>query len=433
MSATTDNLAEKTLAPPTDRPTWELYSACVHCGLCLPFCPTYRVLGQEADSPRGRIYQALLVDEGRLAVGDTYVTHIDRCLGCRACESACPSGVQYGKIVERARAQIEQQYRRPWLARRLRSWFYTHVLRDLGALARLAKLVRFYQHSGLERLARASGLLKLFGLQEIAALAPRIDEQFFFEEFGMVFPAVGERRGRVALLGGCIASVAFTDLNRATLRVLAENGIEVHVPAHQGCCGALHAHGGYLEEARELARQNLRAFKAGHYDAILSNAAGCGATMKEYADLLEHDPEYAERARAFVAKVKDVTEYLAEIGLRPALHPMGKRVTYQDPCHLAHGQRVRSAPRELLRAAGAELVEMAHADYCCGSAGTYNLVERELASEILEAKMDDVAATGAPILATANVGCMLQLRAGVARRGLDMEVRHVIELLNQAY
>jgi glycolate oxidase iron-sulfur subunit len=421
------------IAAPTDRPTWDLYSACVHCGLCLPFCPTYRVLGQEADSPRGRIYQTLLVDEGRLAVGDTYVTHIDRCLGCRACESACPSGVQYGKIVERARAQIEQQYRRPWLARRLRHWFYTRVLRDLGALERLAKLLRFYQRSGLERLARASGLLKLFGLQQVAALAPRIDDQFFFTEFGKVFPAVGECRGRVALLGGCIASVAFTGLNRATLRVLAENGIEVHVPAGQGCCGALHAHGGHLEEARERARQNIRAFDADRYDAVLSNAAGCGATMKEYAGLLEHDPDYAERARAFVAKVKDVTEYLAGIGLRPVRHRLGKRVTYQDPCHLAHGQRVRSAPRELLRAAGAELVEMAHADYCCGSAGTYNVVEAELASEILEAKMDDVAATGAPILATANVGCMLQLRAGVAQRGLDMEVRHVIELLDQAY
>ena len=421
------------IAAPTDRPTWELYSACVHCGLCLPFCPTYRVLGQEADSPRGRIYQALLVDEGRLAVGDAYVTHIDRCLGCRACESACPSGVQYGRIVERARAQIEREYRRPWLARRLRRWFYSNVLRDLSKLARLARLLRFYQRSGLERLARGSGLLKLLGLDEVAALAPRIDDQFFFQEFGMVFPAVGERRGRVALLGGCIAGVAFTALNRATLRVLAENGLEVHVPARQACCGALHAHGGYLEDAREQARQNIRAFEDDRYDAILSNAAGCGATLKEYADLLADDPLYAERARAFVAKTKDVTEYLAQIGLRPVVHPLGKRVTYQDPCHLAHGQRVRSAPRELLRAAGAELVEMAHADYCCGSAGTYNVVERELASEILEAKMDDVAAAGAPILATANVGCMLQLRAGVARRGLSMEVKHVIEVLNEAY
>jgi glycolate dehydrogenase iron-sulfur subunit len=432
MSATAESAA-KLATPPTDRPTWELYSACVHCGLCLPFCPTYRVLGQEADSPRGRIYQALLVDEGRLAVGSSYVTHIDRCLGCRACESACPSGVQYGKIVERARTQIEQEYRRPWLARRLRRYFYQRVLRDLGALARLAKLLRFYQRSGLEKLARASRLLKLFGLDEVAALAPRIDDEFFFGEFGMVFPAVGERRGRVALLGGCVASVAFTSLNRATLRVLAENGIEVHVPAGQGCCGALHSHGGYLEDTRELARRNLRAFESAQFDAILTNAAGCGATMKEYADLLEHDPEYAGRAREFVSKTKDVTEYLAALGLRPVRHPLGMRVTYQDPCHLAHGQRVRSAPRELLRALGAELVEMPHADYCCGSAGTYNVVESQLASQILAAKMDDVASTGVSILATANVGCMLQLRAGVAQRKLNMEVKHVIELLNEAY
>ncbi|HUK87756.1 MAG TPA: heterodisulfide reductase-related iron-sulfur binding cluster [Terriglobales bacterium] len=432
MSTTVENPIVK-LAAPTDRPTWELYSACVHCGLCLPFCPTYRVLGQEADSPRGRIYQALLVDEGRLAVGETYVTHIDRCLGCRACETACPSGVQYGRIVERARAQIEQEHRRPWLARRLRRWFYLRVLRDLGKLQRLARLLRFYQRSGLERLVRASGLLRLFGMQEVAALAPRIDDSFFFEEFGKIFPAAGERRGRVALLGGCVAGVAFSNLNRATVRVLTQNGIEVHVPGEQGCCGALHAHAGYREEARALARQNLRAFESGGFDAILSNAAGCGATMKEYDDLLAHDPEYSGRARAFVSKTKDVTEYLAAMGLRPVRQPLGKRVTYQDPCHLAHGQRVRSAPRELLKAAGAELVEMPHPDYCCGSAGTYNVVESALASQILEAKMDEVAATGAPILATANVGCMLQLRAGVAQRRLDMEVRHVIELLDEAY
>ena len=416
-----------------DRPTWELYSQCIHCGLCLNHCPTYRLLGTEMDSPRGRIYQVLLADEGRLEIGDSFVTHLDRCLGCRACETACPSGVHYGRILERARTEIERNYRRPWLSRVLRRHFYTSLLRSNGKLSRAARLLRFYQRSGLQALARATGVLKLLGLADIERLAPRIDDDFFFSEFGMMFPAIGERRGRVALLAGCIASVAFTDLNRATVHVLCQNGIEVHVPKGQRCCGALQAHGGFLEEARYNARRNLDVFLAGDFDAIVTNAAGCGATLKEYADLLAEEEAYAARAQQFVAKTKDVTEYLAAIGLRAPRFKLGKKVTYQDPCHLAHGQKIRGAPRELLQAAGAELVEMRHPDWCCGSAGTYNVVQPELASQVLEVKMDEVTETRAEVIATANVGCMLQLRAGVAQRKLPMEVKHVIELLDKLY
>ena len=416
-----------------DRPTWELYSVCIHCGLCLNHCPTYRVLGLEQDSPRGRIYQVLQADSGRLKIGDSFVTHIDRCLDCRACETACPSGVEYGRIVERARAQIEQHYRRPWLARRLRRYFFNRVLRDYHVLARWARLLRWYQRSGAQRFLRATGLLKLFGLAEVEALAPRIDEDFFFHEIGMVFPPEGERRGRVALLAGCIASVAFAELNRATVRVLVRNGIEVSVPERQRCCGALHAHAGFREEARLLARRNIDALLDERFDAILTNAAGCGSTLKEYDDLLAGDPGYEEKSKRFAAKMKDVTEYLAELGLRPPGRKLGARVTYQDPCHLAHGQKIRSAPRELLRAAGAELVELPHSDHCCGSAGIYNVIENELSMQILDAKMEDVASVRAEVIATANVGCMLQLRAGVMRRGLKREVKHVIELLDEAY
>jgi len=416
-----------------DRPSWELYSQCIHCGLCLNHCPTYRVLGTEMDSPRGRIYQVLLADEGRLAIGDAFVTHIDRCLGCRACETACPSGVHYGRILERARTEIERNYRRPWLSRKLRRHFYTRLLRSNGKLSRAARLLRWYQQSGLQALARASGVLKLLGLADLEALAPMIDHDFFFSEFGMMFPALGERRGRVALLAGCIASVAFSDLNRATIHVLCQNGIEVHVPKGQRCCGALQAHGGYLEEARYNARRNLDVFLAGDYDAIVTNAAGCGATLKEYPDLLADDPDCAAKARDFAARTKDVTEYLGDLGLRPPRFKLGKKVSYQDPCHLAHGQKIRSAPRELLQAAGADLVEMRHPDWCCGSAGTYNVVQPELASQILSVKMDEIAETRAEIIATANVGCMLQLRAGIAQRKLPMEVKHVIELLDKVY
>ena len=373
------------------------------------------------------------MDSGRLKIGDSFVTHIDRCLDCRACETACPSGVEYGRIVERARAQIEQHYQRPWLARRLRRYFFGTVLADYHVLARWARWLRWYQRSGPQRFVRATGILKLFGLEEVEALAPRIDEEFFFEEIGMVFPPVGERRARVALLAGCISSVAFAELNWATVRVLTRNGVEVSVPERQGCCGALHAHAGFREEARLLARHNIAALLDDRFDAILTNAAGCGSTLKEYDDLLAGDTEYEEKSKRFAAKVKDVTEFLAELGLRAPARQLGARVTYQDPCHLAHGQRIHSAPRELLRAAGAELVEMPRSDHCCGSAGIYNAIQNQLSMQILDAKMEDVASVPAEVIATANVGCMLQLRAGVARRGLNMEVKHVVEILDSCY
>ncbi len=416
-----------------DRPTWDLYSVCIHCGLCLNHCPTYRVLGMEADSPRGRIYQVLQVDSGRLPIGESFVTHIDRCLDCRACETACPSGVEYGRIVERARAEIELHYRRPWFERRLRQWFFRRLLPDYERLARTAAWLRFFQRSGLEAFLRHSGLLKLCGVADVAALAPRIADDFFFREMGRTYLAAGEHRASVMFLAGCVASVAFAELNRATIRVLQANGVEVFVPLEQSCCGALATHAGFREEARALARRNLEAFQGGEHDFILTNAAGCGATLKEYEDLLASDDDEAREARAFAARVRDVTEFLAELGLRPPRRKVPCRVTYQDPCHLAHAQRIRSAPRQLLEAIGAELVEMPHSDHCCGSAGIYNVVETELSMQILDARMEDVASTSAEVIATANVGCMLQLRAGVRRRGLGMEVKHVVELLDEAY
>ena len=416
-----------------DRPTWDLYSACVHCGLCLNQCPTYRVLGLEMDSPRGRIYQVLQVDSGRLQIGDSFVNHIDRCLGCRACETACPSGVQYGRIVERARTEIEKNYRRPLLARWTRAFFYKRVLTNFDVLARWAKLLRWYQRSGVQDFLRKSALLKLLGMDKLDALSPTVEDKFFFTEFGAEFPAEGEPRARVAFLAGCIANVAFAELNRATIRVLQKNGVTVLIPAGQGCCGALHAHAGYREEARTLARRNIDAMLHPALDAIVTNAAGCGATLKEYDDLLVSDPAYAAKSKLFAEKTKDVTEFLADLGLRPPREKISSRVTYQDPCHLAHGQKVRSAPRQLLKSLGLELVEMPHADFCCGSAGTYNVLQNDLSMQILESKMDDVASTWADIVATANVGCMLQLRAGVQSRRLNMQVKHVVELLDQAY
>jgi glycolate dehydrogenase iron-sulfur subunit len=387
----------------------------------------------EMDSPRGRIYQILHVNDGQMDMGEAFATHIDRCLGCLACEIACPSGVKYGHIVERARAQIEQKYQRPWKTRTLRSWFYRKVIVDYGRLAFLARLMRFYQRSGVQTLLRTSGLLRLFGVADLDRLAPEIDREFFFGEIGKVFPAVGERRGKVAFVAGCINNVAFSHLNRSTINVLTANGVDVHVPAGQGCCGALHAHAGFRDESRKLARHNIDVFLAGDYDAIVTNAAGCGSHMKEYDDLLEHDPEYAARAREFKAKARDVTEYLAGIGLRTPKKKIARRVAYQDPCHLANAQRIRNQPRELLTAIGCQLVELPHSDQCCGSAGVYNVAQNELSMKILEAKMDDVASVTSDMIATANVGCLIQLRAGLAQRGLKQPVKHVVELLDEAF
>ena len=294
-------------------------------------------------------------------------------------------------------------------------------------------MMRFYQRSGLQALARATGITKLMGVAEIEKLSPRIDSEFYFGEIGKTYPAVGERRGRVAFLAGCINNVAFSHLNHATVKVLTQNGIEVHIPAGQGCCGALHAHAGYRNESRELARNNIRVFLSGDYDAIVTNAAGCGSHMKEYDDLLEHDAEFAGKAKQFRDKVKDVTEYLAGIGLREPKKKIGRKVAYQDPCHLANAQRIKDQPRSLLKAIGCDLVELPHQDQCCGSAGVYNVLETDLSLRILSAKMDDVQSVESEIIATANVGCMIQLRAGMEQRGLRQPVKHVMELLNEAY
>ena len=438
-TATTDAqapLANPAVANPAlakDRPSWELLSTCVHCGLCLNHCPTYKVLSNEMDSPRGRIYQVLQVNEGKMEMGDTFVTHIDRCLGCVACEVACPSGVKYGRIVERARAQIEQGYKRPWLQRVLRDFFYKKVIPNFVMLRRVAGLMRLYQRSGLQTLIRKSGILKLLGVADLDKLSPQIDEEFFFDEIGKIFPAAGEKRGQVAFVAGCINNVAFSHLNRATVNVLTQNGIEVHIPAGQGCCGALHAHAGLRDEARELARHNIGIFLGGDYDAIVTNAAGCGSNMKEYDDLLENDPAYLGRAKEFKAKMKDVTEYLAGIGLLAPKKKIEQKVAYQDPCHLANAQRIKAQPRELLKAIGCQLVELPHSDQCCGSAGVYNVAQNELSMKILERKMEDVTSVSSDMLVTANVGCMIQLRAGVKDRGLQLPVKHVIELLDEAY
>jgi len=416
-----------------DIPSYDDYAHCVHCGLCLNHCPTYKLWGLEADSPRGRIRQIVLVDQGRLPLGDSFVKHIDQCLDCRACETACPSGVEYGKLVEAARAQIEQNYRRPIFSRLARDFVFRGLLPYPKRIAVLARLLYLYQRSGLQSLARATGILRVLGLAEKEKLLPAIDRQFFFSKLGRTYPAVGERRARVALFAGCVAQVSFSALHEASIRVLTANGCEVVVPLGQTCCGALAAHAGVRDVARSLARTNLDIFLGDEFDAVITNAAGCGSTLKEYEHLFAAGTPENEKAHAFRKKMRDVTEFLAELGLSAHLAALPMRVTYQDSCHLLHGQKVREAPRKLLRAIpGLELVEMTMADYCCGSAGSYNVTETDTSLALLAEKMKHARATNAPVIVTANPGCLLQMRAGAEIHATGQEVVHVMELLDRA-
>src|SRR5579872_4295909 len=416
-----------------DKPTQFDLDHCVHCGLCLNACPTYRELGVEMDSPRGRVYQMAQVSTGAAAINPSYIEHIDLCLACRACETACPSGVQYGRLVEAARAEIESSIHRPLRTRMLRHLVFHRLLPSRMALRLAGTGMYLYRKLGIRKLARAVGLLR-GRLGQLDSIAPNAEPPFFFRYYGKTLHPKGTPRYRVALLGGCIANISFARLNEATVRVLLKNGCEVSIPRRQTCCGALHVHAGVRDQARSLARRNIDGLLDSGYDAIITNAAGCGSTLKEYGELLEHDPDYADVARRFSAAVKDINEFLASIDLNPRIGELPLTVTYQDSCHLAHGQRVRTAPRKLLAAIpGVKLKEMPLSDLCCGSAGIYNVVHTDMAMSILEKKMRAVNSTGADVIATANPGCILQLRAGVALHGKGQRVAHVVEILEEAY
>jgi len=394
---------------------------CVHCGLCLNACPTYVELGTEMDSPRGRIYLMRHLEDGTLPLTNDVARHLDLCLGCRACETACPSGVRYGELIEAARVYVEAKHERGWwdrLKRRLMLAVFPHPRRLRLALAPLHVL-------------EALGILPLLrGVSPLVAMLPRLRRG---RRLPSLNPAPKIERHRVGLLVGCVARVMFAATNRATVRVLNRNNCTVVIPRNQVCCGALYLHAGAKEQAAACARANIDAF-GDDIGVILVNAAGCGAMMKEYGELLADDAAYAEKSRAFSARVRDVTEYLFDLPLEPPPFPVRARVTYHDACHLLHGQGIREQPRSLLRSIkGVTLVELPESEMCCGSAGSYNLTEPEMARRLGNRKVENVRATGANVVAVANPGCLLQIQASLRRASIRSQVMHPIELLDRAY
>jgi glycolate oxidase iron-sulfur subunit len=423
---------------------YSVVQQCMHCGLCLPTCPTYDFTKVERNSPRGRIALMRAIADGQLESTKAFGEEMYFCLGCLACQTACPAGVNYAELFEHARAEAEQSGALKSPKRNLiRSFALKWLFMDLRRLRLIAQGIRGYQRLGLQSFVRRSGILKLLParLRELEAMTPEIQSQFSAELIAPVTPAVGQKRFRVALLTGCAQDPIFSNVNRDTAEVLARNGCEVITPPQQSCCGSLHAHNGEWNLAQELARRNLDEFPPEQFDAIITNAGGCGSHLKHFSKLLADDPAYRGRAKLWDEKVNDIHEWLAKTGIigppstGRADPPAGLTVvTYHESCHLCHGQKITSQPRELLRAIpGLKLVELPESAWCCGSAGIYNLTQPEMAGELLRRKLNHIKSTGAQVVATANPGCLLQIINGACADGLNLRVVHPVTLLAEAY
>lgn len=418
-------------------PEPKLIDTCVHCGFCLSTCPSYRVIGKEMDSPRGRIYLMDAINKGEIALNTATVEHFDSCLGCLACVTTCPSGVQYDKLIAATRPQVERNYPRSLLDQLYR-WIIFSFFPYPNRVRLLLIPLLVYQKLGLQQLVRATGLLKRLSprLAAMEAILPKISLQSFQDNFPTVIPARGEKRYRVGMILGCVQRLFFSPVNEATVRVLTVNGCEVIVPKTQGCCAALPHHQGQEEQAKALARQMIDSFIDTDVDAVIINAAGCGHTLKEYGHLLQDDPEYREKAKAFAAKVKDAQEFLATVGLTAKLSPLTDEsltLVYQDACHLLHGQKISVQPRQLLRQIpGVQLREPIDAALCCGSAGVYNMLQPDIADELGKQKVQNLLNTGADVITSANPGCTLQIGKHLQQQGKKISIIHPMELLDYA-
>lgn len=412
-----------------------IYNKCVRCGLCLPSCPTYLETMTETSGPRGRISLIKAVDEERLdLLSPGFVHQMSECLDCRACAAVCPSGVQYGELVEGARARIEQAAARtrPAPARLLRRLLLRTLFEHGWLMRAVARFLRFAQRSGLERLVVRSGIASAMNLRSAAAIAPEVSPTFFAPR-NQRFTAANVKR-TVFFHTGCVMHVAFAQWHEASVRVLRRNGCTVVVPADQRCCGAIAVHAGDVEFAERLAKRNIAAFERSQADYYIVNAAGCGSALKEYATLLRRDPDWAERAERFSTRVRDILEFLDEIGVEPPAGPLEATVTYQDACHLVHAQRIAEAPRRLLHhIPGLKLQEMNESAVCCGSAGIYNVTQPQMAAQLGVRKARNVVASGADIVATSNPGCALQMAAHLRSLDKPLPIKHVVELLDESY
>jgi len=410
-------------------PVPEIIEKCVHCGFCLPVCPTYALWGQEMDSPRGRIYLIKMASEGTAEMNEKWVSHFDSCLGCVACMPACPSGVDYGKLIEATRAQIERNYKRPAAEK-----VHRRLLFETFTKPERLKFLRWpllaYQKTGLQAVLRALGGFRLLpkSLGTMDALLPTVTPM---EKVAAVTPAQGAKRKRVGLLHGCVQRTFFSHVNAATVRVLAAEGYEVVAPEEQPCCGALFVHAGEEERAKELARNTIDTFEKAEVESIVINAAGCGSNVKEYGHLLRDDAVYAQKARIFAAKCQDISEILAEQPPRAERKTLRARVAFHDSCHLQHAQGIRAQPRALLaQIPGLQLVEIPESPICCGSAGIYNLVQPDAATELGDRKARHIAPLKAEVVATGNPGCILQLQASLRNINHGIPVVHTIQLLD---
>ncbi|NJK50724.1 (Fe-S)-binding protein [Candidatus Gracilibacteria bacterium] len=416
-------------------PEQQLIDTCVHCGFCLSTCPSYRVIGKEMDSPRGRIYLMNAINKGEAVLDETTTQHFDSCLGCLACVSTCPSGVQYDKLIAATRPQVERNQPRNLKDKLIRTLIF-NLFPYPNRLRILLPLFWLYQNLGIQKLIRATGLLNRFfpRLAAMESILPEVNLKSLRDNLPDIIPAQDEKRYRVGLVLGCVQRLFFSPVNEATVRVLGANGCEVVIPKTQGCCAALPAHQGQEAQAQALAKQMIDSFEGTDVDYIIINAAGCGHTLKEYHHILENDPEYREKAQQFVAKVRDVQEFLAEVGLTTKLSRLTEEdltIVYQDACHLLHGQKISLQPRQLLKQIpGVKLKEPIDAALCCGSAGVYNMLQPEVANDLGQQKVNNLLNTGAQLITSPNPGCSLQIKKHMKLQGKEISLLHPMELLD---
>jgi glycolate oxidase iron-sulfur subunit len=417
-----------------DHPDENKWADCVHCGMCLESCPTYEITGQEQHSPRGRVHLIKSVAEGKLTVNEQFMDPVFTCLDCRACTTACPADVEVGGLIEEARGQVRQAMPLTGLKGTVSKVFLQGLFPHQNRLNSLGSLLRFYQKSGMQKVVRKSKLINIMPqhLVDMEAIMPEVKEPVGKKyKNEKVIKAKGETKNEVSFLTGCVMDVMFSDINEATINVLTRNGNDVTIPKNQTCCGALHVHAGDRETGRKLAKQNIEAFKDSN--KVIVNAAGCGCALKEYAELFRDDPEWHEKAKEFSAKVEDISKYLHDTGYEKPKAEIKTRITYHDACHLAHGQGIRQEPRDLLLdIPGVEMVHMPNSDRCCGSAGIYNITNPEMASAVLESKMQNVP-EDVEMISMGNPGCMLQMAMGVQKYGRNQKIVHTIQLLDWAY